>query len=193
MGRNKEFDPAHALAEAMHLFWEKGYHETSVRDLVAHTGVSHAGLYDTFGNKHELFVKALDHYHDAVMSRLTEALEAPDASLAAIENHFESLIAMGDSKQAQIGCLICTTASELAHEDAEIAGKIHGYIAQLTKAFAQDLARAKELGEVRADLDVEGAAEFLAATQMSMALFVRARWDLERIARFARHAVRTLK
>ena len=51
MPRVREFDPDVALEKAIQLFWHKGYAETSMRDLVAHTGVAHAGLYSAFGSK----------------------------------------------------------------------------------------------------------------------------------------------
>lgn len=49
--RIREFDVNDTMDKAMHLFWQKGYVETSVRDLVKYTGVAHAGLYSAFGDK----------------------------------------------------------------------------------------------------------------------------------------------
>jgi TetR/AcrR family transcriptional repressor of nem operon len=46
----------------MQLFWEKGYEATSVQDLVEGMGINRFSLYDTFGSKHDLFLKALDRY-----------------------------------------------------------------------------------------------------------------------------------
>ena len=51
MARVREFDPKEALAKALDLFWRKGYAETTMRDVVAYTGVAHAGLYSAFGSK----------------------------------------------------------------------------------------------------------------------------------------------
>lgn len=62
MTRTREFDVNETLDRAMHLFWKKGYVETSVRDLVEYTGVAHAGLYSAFGDKEGLFKAAVRKY-----------------------------------------------------------------------------------------------------------------------------------
>ena len=58
MPRTKQFNEEEILKKAMELFWEKGFHATSIQDLVAHLGINRASLYDTFGGKEELFKKA---------------------------------------------------------------------------------------------------------------------------------------
>ena len=59
MARPKEFDVDDALQQALELFWRKGYEATSVQDLVAAMGIQKASLYGTFGDKHSLYMKAL--------------------------------------------------------------------------------------------------------------------------------------
>ena len=191
MGRTREFDPEIALEEAMRLFWEKGYHHTSVRDLVARTGVSHAGIYGTLGNKQEVFSAALQRYQEQVMGKVLEALEAPGASLPEVIGHFERLYELGQDPQFRAGCMVCNSAVDRAQEDPEIAENFQRHLDRLVAAFRNALARAKEKGEVREDLDPAAAADVLAATQTAMALFLRAQLSHERIVQFARHALAT--
>lgn len=189
MARHREFDPEAALEDAMRLFWEKGYHETSVRDLVAGTGVSHAGLYGTFGNKEEVFALALVRYKQEVMTRLMADLSAPGASLREIIGHFEGLFALGEDPRFRAGCMICNAAVDRAHEDPKTAAQMRTHLEDLATAFRTALARAKEKGEVRADLDPAAAADVLTATQMAMALMMRGRVESKRIEDFGRHAL----
>ncbi len=144
MGRTREFDPEIALEEAMRLFWEKGYHDTSVRDLVARTGVSHAGMYGTFGNKREVFSAALRRYHEQIMGKVLETLEAPDASLPEITGHFERLYELAKDSRFRAGCMICNSAVDLAQEDPEVANGFQRHLDRLVAAFRKALARAKE-------------------------------------------------
>lgn len=65
--------------------------------------------------------------------------------------------------------------------DNAIASQVHKVLNRLTGAFRKALERAKTRDEVRSDLDVDGAAELLAAAQISMAVFLRAKWDKQRI------------
>ncbi len=70
MARHKEFDQDEALQKAMEAFWARGYEATSMQDLVEHMGINRQSLYDTFGDKHSLFLKALDRYHEVETRKL---------------------------------------------------------------------------------------------------------------------------
>ncbi len=73
MARTKKFDPKQALAAAMNVFWRLGYENTSLDVLMAEMGIARQSLYDTFGDKRSLYLKALAHYRDetnASMRRL---------------------------------------------------------------------------------------------------------------------------
>ncbi|MBX9711624.1 MAG: TetR/AcrR family transcriptional regulator [Xanthobacteraceae bacterium] len=64
MGRPREFDLDEALDRALHAFWRKGYEGTSIAELTEAMGITRPSLYAAFGNKEELFRKALDKYID---------------------------------------------------------------------------------------------------------------------------------
>ncbi len=87
--------------------------------------------------------------------------------------------------------MICNSAVDMAQEDPEVATTFQGHLDRLVVAFRNALARAKKKGEVREDLDPAAAADVLAATQMAMALFLRAQVDHGRIVQFAHHALAT--
>ena len=81
MARPKEFDPEDALDKAMQQFWAKGYHDTSIRDLVDRTGVNYYGLYAAFENKRGLFLAALDRYRDTITTEIIGELKRSGTSL----------------------------------------------------------------------------------------------------------------
>lgn len=62
MARPPEFDRAQALVRALHLFWEKGYERTTVRDLTEVMDISAPSLYNAFGSKQQLFDEAVAEY-----------------------------------------------------------------------------------------------------------------------------------
>jgi len=68
MPRPKEFNPDDALDHAMHVFWHKGYEATSMEDLLAAMHLNRGSLYDTFGDKRQLFLKALDRYCQGIVA-----------------------------------------------------------------------------------------------------------------------------
>ena len=62
MGRARAFDESDVLQGAMGVFWERGFRNTSVKDLERATGLNPGSLYHAYGSKHGLFVAVLDHY-----------------------------------------------------------------------------------------------------------------------------------
>ena len=83
-GPDKQFDPEIALDKAMQLFWAKGYAATGLSELLATMKIGRKSLYDTFGNKRALYIKALDRYSQTVVSEIHRGLDNPDRP--ALEN-----------------------------------------------------------------------------------------------------------
>jgi len=79
VGRPREFDAEEALLKAMRVFWEQGYDGASLTDLTERMGISRKSMYAAFGNKEELFRKALQRYTDIQAVYVFEALKAPTA------------------------------------------------------------------------------------------------------------------
>jgi len=174
MVRTRAFDPSQALARAVDLFSSKGYSETSMDDIVRATGVSRYGIYGTFGNKRELFEQALERYADGMGKQSFLRLLEPDASLAHIRRIFderiESACASGDKR----GCMLCHTAMELAPHDHEIAGVLQKFLRRMSKAFSIGLESARAKGEVKKDLDLRDAGEYLTGAMFGLIVLARA-------------------
>lgn len=177
----------------MALFWRKGYFDTSMRDIVAETGVSHAGLYSTFGNKHELFLAALDLYHERIKGEMMCRLETSDAALPEVIGYFEGLVNMTKDPRFESGCMICNAAIDLAPEDPAVSARVQGYLDRIIAAFRGALERAVEKGQVRKDLDPQAAADVLGSTLVAIGSFQRAGMSEERLERFASNALATLR
>jgi TetR/AcrR family transcriptional regulator, transcriptional repressor for nem operon len=146
--RTPEFDQREALDKAMLLFWQKGYSDTSIDDLVNFTGVSRYGLYGTFGGKHDLFLAALDNYSDGVISGQLQRLETKGASWKDIQFFFEGLSALAQTPEGQLGCLMCNTSTEVAPHDEQVALKVEAHIKRLQKAFKTALEHSQKKGEL---------------------------------------------
>lgn len=174
MARPREFEPEEALDKAMRQFWAKGYHDTSIRDLVEATGVNYYGLYGVFENKHGLFLAALDHYRDTVTAEILAQLKQPGPLTDVITKTYEHLLNIGKTRGGPIGCLMCNTAVELASEDPEAANKVQANMAQLRAGFHATLTEAQQSGELAAERDIGALSEFLTTTVYSLALLLRA-------------------
>jgi TetR/AcrR family transcriptional repressor of nem operon len=192
MVRTREFDPSTALSRVVDLFSAKGYSETSMDDIVRATGVSRYGIYGTFGNKRELFEQALERYADGMGKQSFLRLLEPDASLAHIRKIFDERIDDMCSSSENKGCLFVHTAMELAPHDHEIQGVLQKFMKRMSKAFSVGLESAKEKGEVRDDLDVRAAGEFLTGSMWGLAVLARTGFPRETLDQYVDSAMATL-
>ncbi|MEV0442089.1 TetR family transcriptional regulator [Streptomyces spectabilis] len=162
MARTKEFDPDAALQAALELFWSKGYEATSMADLVAHLGVGRASLYATFGNKHELYLKALDRYAQTREPELVEELSRPGPALPGVRilvRRFAAEASAADCRRA--GCFITNTAAELAPHDEAADRRIERNWEGLETLLRAALTRARAQGEIPDDRDPRALARML--------------------------------
>ncbi|MEJ2538845.1 MAG: TetR/AcrR family transcriptional regulator [Gemmatimonadota bacterium] len=173
MPRPPSYDRTRLLDQAIRVFWEKGYGGTSIRDLVDATGVQRYGLYESFGDKHGLFLASLERYQDTVISGLLRELEAPGAALPEIESFLDRLARTAARPGAARGCLLCNTAAELGDDDPEAAARVDGYSRRLVKAFQAALIRARTLGQVSDDLNADRTARFLTGVVVGGSIHAR--------------------
>lgn len=147
MARTKEFDPDAALQSALELFWQRGYEATSMADLVEHLGIGRASIYATFGNKHELYLKALDRYGEMRDPQLIAELSQPGPALPQVRSMFRRFAAesMADTSRLA-GCLVSNTAAELGPHDAACARRVERSWDHLETLLHAALARAQAQG-----------------------------------------------
>lgn len=191
MPRTKEFEPQEALDAAMHLFWRKGFGATSMRDLLDAMCIGRGSFYDTFGDKHTLFLAALDRFEDARTSWMDRVLEG--AGVDGIEEVFRRSIEGLLGFEPRRGCLLANTAVELAPHDPEVAGRISRYVRRTEEAFTGALARAQEAGEIPADGDPKVLARFLVSNLHGLRVLARAGADRRTLEDAARVALQTLR
>ena len=172
MARSREFEPSDALERAVGVFWDKGYFDTSMDDLVKAMGVARYGVYGTWGNKRELFRAALQKYIDQRTRMVQGELHKPDASLAEIRGFFAHLIDRNQSEH--LGCLVCNAAIEVAPHDEEVAVMVREMFAQLAAVFRKALGNAVANDELSTKHDLDGLADYLAGIIRGAAVMPRA-------------------
>ncbi|MFE3898609.1 MULTISPECIES: TetR/AcrR family transcriptional regulator [unclassified Priestia] len=159
MARNKEFDEKEALRKAMELFWRQGYEKTSMQDLVNYMGVHRRSIYDTFGDKHTLFIRALSHYVEVMDVKIKSNITPELTVKQAIRKVFEMVIYPTD-KQPK-GCLTVNTAVELSLLDQEVAEKITETFIKTETLLFDLLKHGQEQGEIPEHYDIKGLSKFI--------------------------------
>jgi TetR/AcrR family transcriptional regulator, transcriptional repressor for nem operon len=177
VARTKEFEPVVALDAAMELFWRKGYEAASMRELLDAMGIGRGSFYDTFGDKHTLFLSALDRFQEVRTSWVEEVLRGD--GLDGIEEVFRRSLDGLFQFQPPRGCLLANSAVELAPHDPEVAARISSYIWRTEDAFRGALQRARDRGEIPSEGDPRSQARFLVNTLHGMRVLARAGADRE--------------
>ena len=191
MARTKEFEPIAALDAAMELFWRKGYEAASMRELLDAMGIGRGSFYDTFGDKHTLFLSALDRFQKGRTSWVEEALRGE--GLGGIEEVFRRSLDGLFQFQPRRGCLLANSAVELAPHDPDVAARISSYIRRTEDAFQGALERARDRGEMHSDSDPRALARFLVNTLHGLRVLARAGTDRETLEDTVRVALGTLR
>jgi TetR/AcrR family transcriptional repressor of nem operon len=177
MGRPKSFDREEVLDRAMAVFWRKGYGATSIRDLVEATGLNPGSLYDSFEDKHGLFLEAVARYRRTVVARRLQELQRPGPALDRIEAFFEDVVRFSLGEGRLLGCLMTNSAIELAPRDRDAAVAVAANFAEIEAAFRQVLRRAREAGEIAADRPVEDLARYLTSGLQGLRVMAKAQPD----------------
>jgi len=177
MARHKEFDQDEALQKAMEVFWARGYEASSMQDLVEHMGINRQSLYDTFSDKHSLFLKALDRYQAVETRKLITFMERPGSVKKAFRQLFTGVIEGSFTNGQQRGCLMNNSMSELAGRCKATAEKTLRNMRTIEDAFYQALLRAKKEGELRGVRDPRAAARFLHNSFQGLVLTAKANQD----------------
>jgi AcrR family transcriptional regulator len=135
-GRPRSFDPDAVLDKARAVFWNLGYAATSLDDLAAATGLNRPSLYAAFGDKHALYLAALERSRLEATAALGAALatEAPlRAVLTVIFDRTVDIYRRGE--EGQRGCFLIGTAVTQAVDDAEAREMLGRYIAETDGLF----------------------------------------------------------
>lgn len=154
-GRPREFCVDHALAQALRVFWTKGYEGASLTDLTEAMGITRPSLYAAFGNKESLFRKALDLYEREKMAYIGQGLAEPTARKVAetmLRGALENVAGDGEPHGCMrvIASVACGPAAQSLHDE----------IVQRTEVFKQMIVdrfdRAKSEGDLPAEIDTTG-------------------------------------
>ncbi len=113
MPRTKQFNEQEVLDKAMELFWEKGFHATSMQDLVSRLGINRASLYDTFGGKEELFERALTKYRETHGGLIKAVFDTDTSVKKGFEKLFQNAIDEAVNDTCSKGCFVVNTTTEM--------------------------------------------------------------------------------
>ena len=177
MPRVKNYNREEMLDKAMELFWEKGYAATSMQSLVDHLGINRFSIYDSFGDKHSLFLAALDRYREIVAESLRTKLNNDTKGIEAIKDYFRAMAADLSTPSGRMGCLVQNSTLEMVLSDPEVEKRIEETNLSFRKGIHDALVRAQKMGEIEPTDDTPQKAQLLFSTGQGMIVTGKAHGD----------------
>jgi TetR/AcrR family transcriptional repressor of nem operon len=169
-GRPREFDEDAVLDAATREFHARGYHATSLADLLAATGLYKSSLYGAFGGKHRLFITVLGRYVDRRVALARQDLESAASPSQGLRDYLARMA--GEAIQGR-GCLSANSALELLPGDDEVEALVQRHQRLTRDAIMAALDRARAAGEIPAGRRTESLARYLFSS-------VEGLWELGR-------------
>ncbi|MEU6594145.1 TetR/AcrR family transcriptional regulator [Streptomyces sp. NPDC046881] len=183
MARPRQFDEQDAVVRATELFWRRGYHATSVRDLGDELKLTPSSLYRTFTDKHTLFLRALDHYRATESAQAERLLDADSRPIRhVLRDWMLWLVTCPADGEPGRGCFVVNTATELGTSDDQVSRRTEAAFEVTRQALSSVLLQGRRKGELPADLDVDAAVELLFTTVLGLRVRERAGHDPARLA-----------
>ncbi|MBD2869085.1 TetR/AcrR family transcriptional regulator [Paenibacillus arenilitoris] len=175
MARTKEFDEDDVLLKAMLLFWEQGYEKTSMQELVTHMGIHKGSLYDTFGDKQSLYVKALKRYIDMFEQAVSEPVKRRLADTGSAKEAVRLMLEMAVNRNEEYpaGCFMVNTAVELAKQDAVSRDLVQMGWTTIERFIRNLIAEGQRSGEIPRELDAEGLSHFFNNALIGLRVMVK--------------------
>jgi AcrR family transcriptional regulator len=164
VARPRGFDEADVIAAARDQFWSAGYAGTSLDDLTAVTGLGRGSLYGAFGDKHALFMRALDEYCSSVEAgNAAELRGAGGSAYDRLVGHIRLMARRNAADTDRRGCLMAKSSAELAATDKAVMRRIKRTMTAYQADLAAAIIEAQRDGDIDPDADTEGLALLLLA------------------------------
>ncbi|MET0898998.1 MAG: TetR/AcrR family transcriptional regulator [Mycobacterium sp.] len=159
MARPRAFDESAVISAAREKFWSCGYAATSVDDLSAATGLGKGSLYGAFGDKHGLYLKALDSYCiDMIAIFRTELTKPNSTPVDRLVHHIRSQARLFASDSLRKGCMMASAAAELAAVDAAVAEIVERSLTDWRNALVDCIRGAQRDGAIDPNLNAQALA-----------------------------------
>jgi TetR/AcrR family transcriptional regulator, transcriptional repressor for nem operon len=139
----RQFDEQEVIAIALDVFWRKGLHDTTMQDLSSATGVQRGSLYNAYGDKEAIFLRAFDQYARQFLETAGNALAQGDAA-ARLQNFLDVIIVNMTSGSPPRGCLTTRTALDVGISSTAVRQRVQGVLSRLELLISRAISSAPD-------------------------------------------------
>ncbi|WP_055566836.1 TetR/AcrR family transcriptional regulator [Streptomyces atriruber] len=179
MARPREFDEDRVVAAAMETFWRHGYEATSTRDLCDSTGLGPSSLYNTFGGKRQLYLRALRRYYDTATAEQVEILRGEGPAKERLRAMMIHAVDADLDATGARGCFAINAAVELAGLDPEVREAVRRSFDRVEDELCAVVEAGRGAGEIRSTGDARVVARRVQSTYYGLRVLGRVQDDRE--------------
>ena len=173
MARNARYDRQTALDKAVHLFWKRGYHATSMKQIEQALDMRPGSIYATFGSKDGLFQESLERYARLGLAEFERTLNAYPSPLAGLAAYLRGLGGLRDRELPSRACMLVKSLLELGEREQAAWRKAEDLLAGMEERFIDRFDAAQKIGELDSRLDPVRLGRRLQAEVMGLRAFAQ--------------------
>lgn len=173
MANTAKYDREQVVDKAMLLFWEKGFHGTSTRDLQRTINLRPGSFYAAFGSKEQLFKEALNRYSQQGSDLLQLNVAQSKSILGAVEGFIKALVLDQRDQVPSDMCMLVKTIAELTDEQSELVNESKMLLQSMESSMVDLLAQAKLREELKPNVDCEILAKKVIVQMMGLRTYLR--------------------
>lgn len=181
MSRTALYNRQEALERALKLFWQKGFHATSLKDIEEALDMRPGSIYAAFGSKDGLFQEALDYYARLGLTELERILSHHESPLLGLAAYVRQLGGIRDKELPSQACMLVKSLLELGAREQAALQKVEMLLAGMEKRFIDCFSAAQRLGELDNELDATRLGRRLQAEVMGLRAFAQRDVDSEAV------------
>ncbi|MUK78297.1 TetR family transcriptional regulator [Aliivibrio fischeri] len=161
MAKNSKFDRVQVVDKAVDLYWEKGFHGTSMRNLQEVIDMRPGSIYATFGSKEGLFKESLQRYTQSGILHLEQCCHEQKSPLLGLKSFIHNIVVEKRSSAPSGMCMLVKTVTELTNENEELLTEAKRSLKIMESEFEKVLKQAQEIGEIEKKKDTKQLAQFV--------------------------------
>jgi len=185
----RRFDEQEVIAIALDVFWRKGLHDATMQDLATATGVQRGSLYNAYGDKEAIFLRAFDQYAGQFLEASGNALarvsdrdsdQGGDAA-AKLRNFFDMIIANMTSGSPPRGCLTTRTALDAAISSTAVRQRVQSVLGRLEQLIGKALSSPSSSAREAPAIDASRLARVVVTFTRGLAVMERAGYSRKQL------------
>jgi TetR/AcrR family transcriptional regulator, transcriptional repressor for nem operon len=161
MARNKAFNKEVVLEKAMETFWQKGFHATSMEDLVGAMHINRASMYDTFGDKHNLYLKSLECYRELNKKTIAHEVENESSPKEKIRKILRMFANESLQDEQNKGCFFTNATLEMLPHDVKVSAIVCDNFEFMNQNLLVLIEEAQKIGEIDKQKSAKSLADFI--------------------------------